>query len=137
MKPTTQLVLHDPDKGLWGDCQRAVIASLLELPIEAIPNFGELGKENADTFYHEIQKFLLPLGYQWMSFKAMDITQLMLNSATPVYHEIAGPSPRFPDVYHATVGLNGQIVFDPHPDRTGLVGDPTEWTYSFLVRINT
>ena len=136
MKPTPQLVLHDPANGIQGDCQRAVIASLLELPIDSVPHFGELAQDNTEIFFTEIQNFLAPLGYQWMSFRAMDISGLLLNSETPIYHEIAGPSPRFPGAYHATVGLSGKIVFDPHPDGTGLVGDPADWTYSFLVRTN-
>ena len=37
-----------------------------------------------------------------------------------MYHEIAGHSPRFPDVTHACIGLDGETIFDPHPDETGL-----------------
>jgi len=38
MIPVDQLVLGDPTRG---DCLRACIASLLELPAEAVPNFME------------------------------------------------------------------------------------------------
>ena len=39
-------------------------------------------------------------------------------------HVIAsGPSPRAA-VDHAVIWLNGQVVHDPHPDKTGLAGPP-------------
>lgn len=34
---------------------------------------------------------------------------------------------------HAVVGKNGQIVFDPHPSKAGLAGDPSEWTFDYLI----
>jgi hypothetical protein len=34
------------------------------------------------------------------------------------YHVISGPGPR--GCHHSVVGLNGKMVHDPHPDRTGL-----------------
>ena len=37
------------------------------------------------------------------------------------YHLICGPSPRGGGMSHATVGRNGEIVHDPHPDGTGVV----------------
>lgn len=51
-----------------------------------------------------------------------------------VYHIISGPSPRGNGVYHAVIGLNGQVHFDPHPSRAGLAGDPSEWTFDLLVK---
>ena len=36
----------------------------------------------------------------------------------------------------AVVGCNGQIVFDPHPSRAGLAGDPGTWEYSYLVKVD-
>lgn len=44
MTPVDQTILHDPDAGLYGDCQRAVIASLLDLPIDSVPNFSAGGR---------------------------------------------------------------------------------------------
>jgi hypothetical protein len=36
------------------------------------------------------------------------------------YHSISGNTNRSIDVSHACVGLNAQIVFDPHPSDSGL-----------------
>lgn len=30
---------HDPDKGIWGDCYRTVLACLLRCDIDSVPNF--------------------------------------------------------------------------------------------------
>lgn len=38
MKPVRQLYRHDPANGVYGDCWRACIASVLELPIEDVPH---------------------------------------------------------------------------------------------------
>jgi hypothetical protein len=53
-----------------------------------------------------------------------------------MFHIVSGPSPRFPELLHSVVGLNGHVVWDPHPDHSGLTGDPQDWTFDFLVRLN-
>lgn len=131
MTPQTQEFLHDLEKGIRGDCQRAVIASLLDLPISEVPHFNESG--DADIYWTTLQEFVNSKGYIFIEMKPTSF--FAWGSDLPVYHEISGPSPRFPGQYHATVGKNGEIVFDPHPDGTGLAGDRSEWTFSFLVRI--
>lgn len=50
------------------------------------------------------------------------------------YHIIGGPSPRGGGILHAVVGLNGEVAFDPHPSKAGLAGDPSKWTYDYLVK---
>lgn len=131
MTPQTQLILHDPEKGTRGDCQRAVIASLLDLPITEVPHFNETG--DVETYWRTLQEFCNNHGYIFVEMKALQF--FTWNSDLPIYHEIAGPSPRFPGQYHAVVGKNGKIFHDPHPDRTGLAGNPEDWTFSFLVRL--
>jgi len=34
----TQLFLHDPENGVYGDCWRATVACLLRMPVEAVPH---------------------------------------------------------------------------------------------------
>lgn len=131
MIPQTQLIMHNPEKGQRGDCQRAVIASLLDMLIADVPHFNETG--DATIYWETLQEFCNKHGYILIEMKSTQFHAW--GSDLPVYHEISGPSPRFPGQYHAVVGCNGQIVHDPHPDRTGLAGDPKDWTFSFLVRI--
>ena len=49
MKPVKQLFHHDPANGVWGDCFRAVIASVLSLPVEAVPHFFDGNPEDGDV----------------------------------------------------------------------------------------
>lgn len=119
--------------GLPGDCQRAVIASLLDLPISEVPHFLAQSDKSAWGFYCLIEEFLESRGYE-MAWNAMPAYHL--EPGQDVFHQISGPSPRGNGLFHAVVGLNGEIVHDPHPSRAGLAGDPKEWKHSFLLRRN-
>jgi hypothetical protein len=43
---------------------------------------------------------------------------------------VSGISPRDPNVHHIVIYQDGQMVHDPHPDRTGLASldDDFRWT---------
>lgn len=41
MTPVKQLYRHDPDQGVQGDCLRAAIASMLDLPAADVPHFAQ------------------------------------------------------------------------------------------------
>ena len=128
--PQDQEYLSSPD--MPGDCARAVIASLLDLSISAVPHFLHLANRTAEGFYHRIEEFLESHGYA-MAWHATPMYHL--HEGIDVYHYISGPSPRGGGLFHAVVGLNGNVVHDPHPSREGLLGNPNDWKYSFLVKI--
>ena len=133
MKPVDQEFVHKPEEGQFGDCQRAVIASLLELPIQEVPHFYVESDGDAVLFWELVQTFVGGHGYAYLSVPATSgIAFYGLYDG--VYHEISGPSPRGNGTYHAVVGCDGEIVHDPHPSRAGLAGGPSEWTYSYLVK---
>lgn len=44
MKPVYQREQHDPARGVWGDCHRSALASLLELPLSDVPHFAKGGR---------------------------------------------------------------------------------------------
>src|SRR5471030_594009 len=111
MIPQDQEFLHDSEKGIQGDCARAVIASLLELPIAEVPHFMQLADE-VHGFWNRL--------YDWRE------------GDPDLYHEMSGPSPRGNGTYHAIVGKNGKPFFDPHPSRAMLGGDPTQWRISVI-----
>jgi len=134
MKPVNQEFVHNPETGQWGDCQRAVIASLLELPISEVPHFGQIAQGDSVVFYAELQKFVALHGYVYVTTHAKYGFSTFGLAEASVYHEISGPSPRGSGIYHAVVGYDGAIVFDPHPSRAGLAGDPDAWEFSFLVK---
>ena len=132
MKPVQQQFIHDPANGVCGDCQRAVIASLLELTIEEVPHFLE-GNPDADEFFCRLQAFVNSKGYAYLTVPAR--TGIFFGDCVDVYHEISGPSPRGNGTYHAVVGKNGQVFFDPHPSNQGLAGTFKDWEFSYLVKI--
>jgi len=133
MKPVDQEFIHAPEKGVFGDCQRAVIASLLELPISEVPHFLQESKGDAVNYWERLQAFCRSHGFVWLVVPARSGGAIYGDDGD-VFHEISGPSPRGNGVTHAVVGCNGSIVFDPHPSRAGLAGDSGEWEYAYLVK---
>lgn len=49
MTPVDQTILHDPQTGAIGNCMQAAIASLLDLPLDAVPHFAALSEEPAEV----------------------------------------------------------------------------------------
>lgn len=95
--------------GTNGNCWEAVMASILECPLENVPFWKD--------------KFWFLKYHQWL-WKNYGLDLIFLNpqhkpSKLAGYHEISGKSER--GLLHSCVGFNGEIVFDPHPDDTGLV----------------
>lgn len=141
MTPQKQLVMHRPDLDQYGDCERAVIASLLDKPIATVPNFNQIARGDATIYWEEIHKYLLPLGYAYLTLPyrhggaffgvPSDLEDKVL------YHGMSGRSPRDPATFHAVVGCNGKVVFDPHPDDRGILQPTDEWTISYLVRVGS
>jgi len=133
MTPQDQEFTHQPEIGQYGDCQRAVIASLLDLPISEVPHFNAIAKEDPHIFWDLLQGFCKMHGYAYLTVPAR-AGVAFYGMDEDVYHEISGPSPRGNGITHAVVGKGGEIVFDPHPSRAGLAGDSSEWDYSYLVK---
>ena len=135
MKKVDQIITHDPENGVYGDCQRACIASLLELDINEVPHFHESGKE--DDFHRSLNQFLGERGLVCIAFKFGSglVFEDLVSLPDPIdcYHMIYGYSSR--GVFHAVVGLNGEVVHDPHPAKEGLLeSDKENWDYAFLVK---
>lgn len=118
MTPVDQKYLKGNAEGIPGDCVRACVCSILDLPIEAVPHFVRWhGIEWADAMI------------AWCEQNGIDADW---NSETPIsegeFCMKCGPSPR--DGRHAVVIQDGQIVHDPHPSRAGLSdGRFVTWTF--------
>ena len=114
MKPQKQTILHDPDNGKFGNCFSAVLASLLHIDINEIPVFKE-----KETWKKEVNKFLRP--YNLAFFDFMDYPEAAeFGGVVGLYHEQAGNTVRGKECSHATVAIDGKVVFDPHPNGDGL-----------------
>lgn len=128
MIPVDQQFLHDPANGQEGDCFRACIASILELPIEDVPHFAQLTGGRSEDFWNMAYDWLEDRGYGY-------VHSTMLNGpifSKGSYHLLSGPSPRGIG-WHCVVALCGKIVHDPHPSRAGLAGTQKEWLSAYLV----
>jgi hypothetical protein len=130
MSPVDQTIFlppqFDPNSTVRGNCVQASIASVLELPLSAVPHCAHMT--------HSIFKtFLKQHGLGWIKTPVDDVHE--------GYHLIAGIGPRtqfgvdgvtaFP-VNHCVVGFNGEIVHDPHPSRAGLQCQEEFWWFITL-----
>jgi len=120
MKPVKQEFLHRPDIGQQGDCLRACLASVLELPIASVPHFAQETVGSAD-FWNAVYDWLDERGLNW---KHTDYHDLVAGR----FYIVGGPSPR--DGHHAVISDGLSIVFDPHPSNDGLAGDYKEWRFA-------
>lgn len=101
--------------GPRGNCMSACIASLLELPIEAVPDFlMEPGDTSIFDWSARLDQFLEPHGLYALHFSTRDPRAVFPGCL----HVITGISPRGRP--HACVGQGRRVVWDPHPDQSGL-----------------
>lgn len=105
-----QQVLSDHEKGLYGDCLRACVYTLLQKDIELPHPVKGVGEWNFDFFDDLEQKTGKELLFQPRE-----------KEHWPEFVIRTGKSPR--DIYHAIVWhrLSGTMFHDPHPSRSGLV----------------
>lgn len=109
----------------FGNCFEACVASLLELPLDAIPPLGcgDAGK---------LQEFLKTFGLCpiWIRVSGLDSAWV---GYSPDHGILTGVSPRGVGRHHAVVarpsGYGFEIVHDPHPDGGGIVGAPETVLY--------
>lgn len=102
-----------------GDCFRAGVASLLELPLDDVPHFMQ------DQVSH-------PLDPEWNAWARVNVwlgrRGLELCSCDPEPDEFVlafGPPVYHPNLKHCVVQRNGRTVHDPDPRGVGLAR--TEW----------
>ncbi len=117
MTPTRQTVfVADNPKGR-GNCQSAVMASILELPMDEVIDTASDECRNTG-FFKAIDLWLADRGLRIVHvFPDEDDAQEQLRG---VYSIGSGPSPRGP-FWHAVVCKNGVMVFDPHPSDDGVL----------------
>jgi hypothetical protein len=118
MKPVDQSILHDPSNGQFGDCMRAMVASILELSIDEVPHFMHDGTKDGVVFNQRVNAFLRHFNLGYVSFpECRDALDAF--GVRGLVHEVSGQSER--GVCHACVALDGAITHDPHPSKAGLL----------------
>jgi hypothetical protein len=116
VKPVNQTIVSLEE----GDCTRASLASILELPIDAVPNFMRFGAKWFTIFW----PFIRALGYEyygtgWVKSKEKPCGHILSKSPSIKGYVIASvPSKTFPDIGHSVVmNLKGIVVHDPNPNK--------------------
>lgn len=107
MRPVDQGYLHDPEQGTLGDCFRACLASVLEVPISAVPHFALLGSR----WHRVLDGYLAGLSREIEWAKGVPPNGIWAIATVQ--------SPRSSDVKHSVIWKDGEIVHDPHPSRAG------------------
>ena len=98
-----------------GDCVQAAVATALQLPLVAVPNFSTFG----GFWYHAMAL--------WGATRGIYVRWAPLGEPLPDADVIAiGLAAR--GHKHAVVWRGDHMVHDPHPDRSGLVD-----TESFII----
>jgi hypothetical protein len=103
-----------------GDCFRTCVTSLLELPHAHVFNFMEGGEQefnDAVRFFNKRNGIIL-----------LDFTIEDKQALKDVICIATGTSPRDESKNHSVVWLNGKCIMDPHPDETGIIGEPKLYT---------
>ena len=135
MRKQKQLVPHDPDAGLYGDCLRASIACLLDLPVSDVPHYHDHNITEGSSQHYEIGR--------WLSTQNKTLIQTTfrcglkhlldhMKEINPgVYYILKGRSKT--NTLHCVICLNDQVVWDTALDDCGVVGRwPEDNLYSVL-----
>lgn len=149
MIPVTQTRFYEPDappEKQRGNCLSAVVASLLEVSIDQVPNFVQdhvehLGDSEAvDSEWHwwnRLQRFLTEHGQRMHYLRNVEhpnpvpaSTATFPDPEAGELYAVSGISPRDPRIHHIVIYRDGEMVWDPHPDRTGLAGVDDEYHWS-------
>jgi hypothetical protein len=119
MIPVTQRIEGWPN----GECVRAAYATILGLPIDAVPRLDPgISAVAGQVQGNRERMWLSTLGlglYEISCDPQYSLPQEILDSVPEVPHLMSGISPR--GFGHRVVGIGGKIVHDPHPSRAGLV----------------
>jgi hypothetical protein len=121
MKPIQQTKFGNPE----GNCLNACIASILECSIDDLPDLAEAERQNKNWF-HVLNDYLKEQGYGI----------ILIDSPVPIcvpkdcYYIVSGKSHR--GLLHSIIHKNGERIFDPHPDNTGILEIED---YIFIVKL--
>ena len=138
MTPVFQRNRHRPDQGIYGDCHRACIASLLDKPLDDVPHFMDGladSPEDGTEFARRQREYLLTVGFVPLQLayacELPDLyrVQALLNPDT--YYILGGRSIR--GLNHSVLCLNDQMVHDPAGMHEGCgIHEPLSDGYYFV-----
>ncbi len=120
MTPQLQTIFSDVDKGIYGNCLSACMASLTDMPIQYVPYFR--GMENpVPAIKDYLDKCKMDFhGYMYVDKLPNDWGKRF--EGVDGFVIVGGPSPRYQNQTHAVIYRYGQPFFDPHPQSNFLRG---------------
>lgn len=134
MTPVFSQTRHDPEGKTWGDCHRACIATVLSLPLAAVPHFAD-GWPTGEEFKRREREYLASLGlvpidaiYQPPADCNHGLILHVVGTMNPGVPYILGGTSRN-RVDHSVVCLDDRIAHDPSPDQPGIVGPCADGWY--------
>lgn len=144
MIPIEQTIFYDPDappEKQRGNCLSAVVASLLELSIEEVPNFvqdhvNHEGDPEWD-WWTRLHNFVREQGFRLRYLRAVETPGVVDREdsafADPEpgeFYTVSGVSPRNPAINHIVIYQDGRLVHDPYPGAAGLarITDMYHWS---------
>lgn len=127
MIPVYQQFKHDPANRVYGDCMRASLASVMNLPIEKVPHFARdtwcEAQQECTGFWHAVEVFLNDRDLHYV------LIHVTAESSDEVANFIRNVGLQNPDVYylagvrskrdinHMVVCIDGEVVHDPYPSE--------------------
>lgn len=116
LREVTQRYLADDPTGVPGDCVSAAVASLLDREPHQVPHFIAASDIDSRVWWYALKG--------WAASNGWNVTRRGLlprqeNVPLPTFGLACGPSER--GVSHAVVAVDGEIVWDPHPSRAGIL----------------
>lgn len=116
----------DKEKGTRGNCLQACLASVLGLPLDAVPDFT---LAHPADWMDDMKAFVAWGGYEWNFGAPEEVPPGML-------YIVNGQTKR--GTRHSTVWRDGVMVHDPHPDKSGLEAqDGNVWWFSRITPSST
>lgn len=118
--------VYQNETGRFGNCQSAVLATLLNLDLKEVPNFnqgisGTMSAEQAGQLFRQnMSDFLRPLGYDVVQITSSD-PEFVINISRLLDTKVmvGGLSPR--GYMHAAIYYQGELWHDPNPSGGGLI----------------
>jgi len=117
MKPVKQT-----RTGSNGNCFQACVASVLELPLEAVPDFC-----NGADWFLEFSKWILQFNLSVIRIETGNFLQLQQGGFLKGAYMLAGGKSAVRDVLHEVVYCGDKMVHDPAPEGKGLEGEPIDY----------
>jgi len=118
MKPVDQTRFGEPG----GNCFQASLASILELPLEAVPDFCNLGEDDWESGLNEwLNAFGLFAMHVDVTASGRELLRWFTDNAVAL---ASVNSITTPGSLHSVVFYKDRVIHDPHPSRAHTESEP-------------